>query len=96
MDDRDPQTFAIIGAAFEVHRHLGHGYIEPVYRHAISIEFGARAVPFVPEPELAVHYKGHLVGHLLASRLARALLLNFGTSRLEFKRLVSPSYSEPD
>ncbi len=55
---RDTQTHAIIGAAMEIHRQLGSGFLEPVYQHALAIEFSARTIPFVKEVELAVYYKG--------------------------------------
>ena len=57
-DSKDKQTHAIIGAAMEVHRHLGPGFLEAVYQQALAIEFSARGVPFASEVDLPVYYKG--------------------------------------
>ena len=42
----------------EVHRVLGPGFLEAVYREALRVEFAARGVPFRPEVELRITYKG--------------------------------------
>jgi GxxExxY protein len=58
-EERDPQTYAIIGAAMEIHRQLGHGFLEAVYQEAAVIEFPLRNIPFEKEVKLPIQYKGN-------------------------------------
>lgn len=60
-DSTDAQTYAIIGAAMEVHRELGSGFLEAVYQHALAMEFSVRAIQFAREVELPVYYEGELL-----------------------------------
>jgi hypothetical protein len=55
----DPQTYKIIGAGMAVHSELGCGFLEKVYRLALPYEFGRLEVPFAPEKNLKICYKGH-------------------------------------
>jgi GxxExxY protein len=59
--DRDLETFAIIGAAMEVHRELGRGFLELVYQTALALEFQERSIPFKAEVALPIRYKGKLL-----------------------------------
>ena len=59
LTERDPRTHAIIGAALEVHRQLGCGFLEPVYQEALAIELSNCAIPFLREQKFLINYKGH-------------------------------------
>ncbi len=58
---KDPETFAIIGAAMEVHRELGRGFLELVYQTALALEFQERGIPFKAEVALPIRYKNRLL-----------------------------------
>ena len=48
----------VIGAAIEVHRHLGPGFLESIYHRALCLEFGHRGVSFEKKKRLVISYKG--------------------------------------
>jgi len=113
-------TFPVIGAAMEVHRILGPGFLEAVYEKALAHEFRLRGIPFAEQVRLPVTYKELLVGdyladfvvdqkvileiksvsklnashqaqamhYLVATGHRLALLLNFGASSLEHRRVI--------
>ncbi|MDF2627887.1 MAG: hypothetical protein K0R39_1718 [Symbiobacteriaceae bacterium] len=112
-------TEKILGAAFEVHRSLGPGFLESVYEEAMAVELEQCQIPFERQVEVPVCYKGVHVGahrldliisglvvvelkavkeladihtaitlsYLKATKLSVALLLNFATPSLEYKRV---------
>ena len=117
----DPRTYQILGAAFEVHRVLGSGFLELLYKDALAAELTAREIPFQRELPCTIQYKGQqlrgdykmdfvcfgeivleikarsstspadhaqVINYLAASKLRVALLLNFGTDRVDYKRFV--------
>jgi GxxExxY protein len=110
----------IIGAAFEVHRVLGYGFLERVYQRAMQVELHARGLKAEIEAEIRVVYKGvevgfykadllvndsvvvelkvaknynpedepQLLNELKATGIKVGLLINFGRTKVEFKRMV--------
>jgi GxxExxY protein len=59
--DVNELTEQIIGAAIEVHRHLGPGLLESAYQRCLARELTLRGIPFQPERQLPVEYKGVLL-----------------------------------
>ena len=55
-------TGRIIGAAIEVHKALGPGYLEVVYENALAIELRARDIPFQRQLTVPIVYRGSEVG----------------------------------
>ena len=113
-------TEIILGAAFEVHRELGYGFLERVYQRALQVELSRRGLQAEIETRIQVKYKDVVVGdyyadlivdgavaveikvspqydkrdeaqllnELKATGLKVGLLLNFGRTKVEYKRLV--------
>jgi len=113
-------TEQIIGAAFEVYRVLGYGFLEKVYQRAMQVELRARGLNAAIEAEIRVVYKNEEVGlykadllvsdcvvvelkvaknysqedepqllnELKATGIKVGLLVNFGRTKVEFKRMV--------
>ena len=54
------QTYQIIGAALEVHKELGCGFLEPVYQEALELDLTDRKIPFCAQAEMPVYYKGRI------------------------------------
>ena len=113
-------TQKIIGAAFEVHKHLGYGYLERVYQRSRQVELLRQKIPAELERRMSVRYKDVVVGDydadlivadvvlvelkiaaqyekrdeaqllnaLKATGLKLGLLINFGRTKVEFRRFV--------
>jgi GxxExxY protein len=60
--DHDEIARQVIGAAIEVHRELGPGFIEGVYESALQAEFELRGIPYKQQLTIGVEYKGLSVG----------------------------------
>lgn len=85
----EKRTYAIIGAAIEVHKSLGCGFLEAVYQEALAIEFAFRRIPFEREVELPIVYKG--------TKLApsyRADFICYGSVLVELKAIAKISRVE--
>jgi GxxExxY protein len=55
-------TYKIIGAAMEVHKTLGPGFLEAIYETVLAYELKQLRLTFERQKALAVHYKGMIIG----------------------------------
>ncbi|NOY40449.1 MAG: GxxExxY protein [Planctomycetes bacterium] len=51
------ESYAIIGACFEVYNEMGSGFVEPVYQECLEIELSNQKIPFLPQSSLELRYK---------------------------------------
>jgi GxxExxY protein len=56
-------TYKIIGICMEVHRNLGAGLLEVIYKDALEIEFRENNIQFEREKEFLIEYKGKILPH---------------------------------
>lgn len=68
-------TEQIIGAAFEVLKQLGYGFLEAVYQRALKIELELRGLTAELESQIRVYYKGVDVGRYEADVLVNKCVI---------------------
>jgi len=116
------ENYSIVGILFEVHKNLGKGFSEVVYKDAIEYEFQKNDIPFEREKEFLVNYKDTTLKHkfyadfviydkiileiktvdcfnnahynqclnyLNVSKYKLAILANFNSISLEYKRVIN-------
>lgn len=54
----EEESYKILGACFEVYKDKGCGFLEAVYQECLEIELELQGIPFVPQRELSLTYKG--------------------------------------
>ena len=83
------EVYAIMGAAMEVHRELGSGFLESVYQEALEVELARREIPFESHKPLKIVYKGQTL-----KKEFIADLICFGKIAVELKAQDSLSGKE--
>ncbi len=117
----EEETYIILGICMEIHKSLGPGFQEPVYKEAMDYEFEVKEVPFEKERKFQIEYtviqlrkkffvdyvvfgkillevkatsahhasfEAQTLNYLKASGMKVALIVNFGQSSLQYKRLI--------
>lgn len=57
------ECFKLVGLCMEVHRELGRGHDEVIYKDALVVELSRAGVPFAREKKFEITYKGVLLAH---------------------------------
>lgn len=55
------EVYEIIGAAMEVHKELGNGFLEAVYHESLEKEFRNRSIPFESQKQFDIFYKNEML-----------------------------------
>jgi GxxExxY protein len=55
------ESYAIVGACFEVYNEKGCGFLEPVYQECLGIEFEYQQIPAIGKPSLTLSYRGRIL-----------------------------------
>jgi GxxExxY protein len=55
------ESYAIMGACFEVYNEKACGFLEPVYQECLGIEFQYQRIPAIAKPSLALNYRGRIL-----------------------------------
>jgi len=57
------ESYAIMGACFEVHNEKGCGFTEPVFQECLEMELEHRRIPFTSQPEMKLGYRGRILSN---------------------------------
>ncbi len=71
----DKLAYAVIGAAIEVHRHLGSGFLETAYERALYIELQLRGIEFERQVPISLLYKEHDIGECYLDLVVEGMLV---------------------
>lgn len=74
------EAYAIQGAIFEVYKNMGTGFLEAVYQECLEKELTIRGIPFEPQKDISISYKGERL-----SQPYRADLICYGKIIVELK-----------
>jgi GxxExxY protein len=71
-------SFMIMKAAFEVHNHLGPGFLESLYEEAMALELKAQGTEITRQKKVIVKYKGQVIGeHILDAVINHKIILEY-------------------
>lgn len=57
------ESYRLVGICMEVHRELGMGFKEAVYKDALEVEFKIQGIPYIKEKQYKIEYKGIILPH---------------------------------
>lgn len=57
------ECFKLVGFCMEIHRELGKGHDEVIYKDALVVELGRAGIPFAREKKYEITYKSVILPH---------------------------------
>ena len=68
-------AYRVVGIAMEVHRELGHGFLEKVYENAMMVAFRLAGIKAEQQAPIKVNFRGEIVGEYVADILVERKII---------------------
>ena len=68
-------AYKVVGIAMEVHRELGHGFLEKVYENAMMVAFRLAGIKAEQQAPIKVYFRGEIVGEYIADILVEGKII---------------------
>lgn len=89
------ESYAVIGASMEVHKQLGRGFLEAVYKDALQHELSRRGIRFERERKFEIKYKEVVLTHyyvadfVIENKIILEIKAQDGATKSHYRQVIN-------